>query len=106
MGMHQSLIFAEGCENVSICGQGQIDGQGHHFPGEETAHGTPGRPFLMRFLDCRNVHIKDITLKDAACWMQNYLHCENLLIEDIHVENQANYNNGAQPEAAERSVSV
>ncbi len=93
MGMHQSLIFAEGCENVSICGHGEINGQGHHFPGEETAHGTPGRPFLMRFLDCSNVHIKDITLKDAACWMQNYLHCENLLMEDIHVENQANYNN-------------
>ncbi len=93
MGMNQSLLFAEGCENISICGQGQIDGRGGHFPGEETAHGTPGRPFLIRFLDCRDVHIKDITLKDAACWMQNYLHCENLLIEDIRVENQANYNN-------------
>ena len=95
MGMNQSLIYAEGCDNISICGKGMIDGQGtqNHFPGEETVHGTPGRPFLMRIIDCSNVHMKDITLKDAACWMQNYLNCENVVLEGIHVENQANYNN-------------
>ncbi len=95
MGMNQSLIYAEACENISICGKGIIDGQGtqKHFSGQETVHGTPGRPFLMRIIDCSNVYIKDITLKDAACWMQNYLNCENVIIDGIFVENQANYNN-------------
>lgn len=95
MGMHQSLIFAEGCENIAICGQGVIDGRGtlENFYGDETIAATPGRPFLLRILDCKNIHIKDITLKDAACWMQNYLNCDNLVIEHIYVENQANYNN-------------
>lgn len=95
MGMHQSLIFAEGCENIGICGAGIIDGQGspEHFPGAETAQGTPGRPFLIRVIDCRGVHISGITLKNAACWMQNYLNCDRLLIEGITVRNHANYNN-------------
>lgn len=95
MGMNQSLIFAEACENVSLCGEGLIDGRGtrDHFPGEETPHRTPGRPFLIRFIDCKRVHIKDIHLKDAAGWMQNYLNCEDLLIEGINVNNQANVNN-------------
>ncbi len=95
MGMNQSLIFAEGCENISICGEGIIDGQGtmDNFRGEETVHGTPGRPFLMRIIDCKNVFLKGITLKDAACWMQNYLNCENVVLDSIHVENQSNYNN-------------
>ena len=95
MGMHQSLLFAEGCENICPRGGGVIDGRGSpaHFPGEETAQGTPGRPFLIRMIDCRNVHIADLTMKDAACWMQNYLNCENLLLEGLTVRNHANYNN-------------
>ncbi len=95
MGMHQSLIFAEGCENIGIAGRGMIDGRGtpDRFPGAETAQGTPGRPFLIRVIDCRNVHIRDITLKDSPCWMQNYLNCERLLIENIRVYNHANFNN-------------
>jgi len=95
MGMNQSLIFAIGCENISIAGQGLIDFRGTHenFPGEQTKVATPGRPFGIRILDCKNVHIKDITLKDAACWMQNYLNCDDVLVEGITVHNQANWNN-------------
>ena len=95
MGMNQSLIFAQGCQNIGLCGDGLIDGRGarQNFPGAETSGATPGRPFLIRALDCQRVHVRGIHLKDAACWMQNYLNCEDLLIEDITVENQANFNN-------------
>lgn len=95
MGMNQSLIFAQGCENICICGGGELDGQGtrDHFPGDETCHGTPGRPFLMRLIDCKGVHVHHITLRNAACWMQNYLNCDEVLLEHVTVRNQANYNN-------------
>ncbi len=95
MGMHQSLIFAEGCSRICLRGGGIIDGQGfpEHFPGEETAQGTPGRPFLLRIIDCSRVHIAGLTLKNAACWMQNYLNCDHLLLEGLTVRNHANYNN-------------
>ncbi|MES1198660.1 MAG: glycosyl hydrolase family 28 protein [Pseudomonadota bacterium] len=95
MGMNQSLIFAEGCENISICGRGEIWGRGtpDNFPGAETSGSTPGRPFMIRVIDCRRVHIRDIHLRDAACWMQNYLNCEDVLVEGIQVQNQANHNN-------------
>lgn len=95
MGMNQSLIFAEGCENICICGGGELNGQGtrDHFPGDETCHGTPGRPFLMRLIDCRDVHVHHITLRSAACWMQNYLNCDRVLLEHVTVRNQVNYNN-------------
>jgi hypothetical protein len=95
MGMNQSLIFAENCQRIGIRGKGTIDGRGTqtNFPGEETIGSTPGRPFMIRMLDCTNVVIADIRLKDSPCWMQNYLNCENLLIDGIHVENQVNHNN-------------
>ncbi len=95
MGMNQALIFAEGCENICLCGPGEIDGRGtqDNFPGGETQHGTPGRPFLIRIVDCKGVHVHDITLRDAACWMENYFNCDSVLLERITVRNQANYNN-------------
>ena len=95
MGMNQALIFAEGCENICLCGPGEIDGRGtqDNFPGGETQHGTPGRPFLIRMVDCKNVYVHDITLKDAACWMENYFNCEGVLLERLTVRSQANYNN-------------
>jgi hypothetical protein len=95
MGVSQSLIFAQGCQNIGLCGEGVIDGRGtkQSFPGSESVGATPGRPFLIRVLDCQGVHVQGLTLRDAACWMQNYLNCEDLLIEHISVENQANFNN-------------
>lgn len=95
MGMNQSLIFAQDCRRIGIGGKGVIDGRGTHanFPGEETVGGTPGRPFLIRVIDCSHVVIRDIRLRDSPCWMQNYLNCEDLLIDGIDVDNQANHNN-------------
>ena len=108
MGMHQSLIFAEDCENVCLRGGGILDGQGSpdNFPGEETAQGTPGRPFLIRMINCRHVHIADLTMKNAACWMQNYLNCEYLLLERLTVRNHANYNNDGMDIDSCRNVVV
>ncbi len=93
MGMNQSLIFAEGCRNIALSGGGEINGRGDRFHGDETIHGTPGRPFLLRILDCRDIHVSGLSLVDSPCWMQNYLNCDNLLIEDLSVVNQANWNN-------------
>jgi len=95
MGMNQSLIFAEGCRNIALCGAGTIDGRGtkQNFPGSETIGATPGRPFLIRIIDCAQVHVQGLSLQDSPCWMQNYLHCEDLLIEELRVRNQVNFNN-------------
>jgi len=95
MGMNQSLIFAEGCQDISLSGEGTIDGRGtkQNFPGAETVGATPGRPFLIRVLDSTRVHVRDLNLRDSPCWMQNYLNCEDVLIEDLKVDNQANFNN-------------
>jgi polygalacturonase len=95
MKMKQSLIYAENAERIGIRGKGVIDFRGlqKDFPGKQTIAETPGRPFGMRIIDCRRVVVQDITLKDSACWLQNYLNCEDLLVERVTVSNQANHNN-------------
>jgi polygalacturonase len=93
MDMRQSLIFAEGCERIGIRGAGEIDGRGtrENFPGKQTIGPTPGRPFLLRIIDCKQIVLDGITLKDSPCWMQNYLNCEDLILQNLKVESQVNW---------------
>ena len=37
--------------------------------------------------------MRDVTLRDSACWVEDYLECENLTIENIKVRSNAAYNN-------------
>jgi polygalacturonase len=91
----QSLIFCKNQENVGIEGLGTIDGQGAKFP--VTTIVKPdrykNRPYLLWFVGCKNVTVRDVQLKNSAFWMQHYLGCEYLLIDGIKVWNHSNKNN-------------
>jgi hypothetical protein len=95
MKLTQSLIYAEGCERVGIRGEGLIDGRGsnQNFPGKNGIGAMPNRPFLIRMIECRNVVLDGIHLRNAASWMQNYLACDDLIFQGVHVENLTNWNN-------------
>jgi hypothetical protein len=97
MKLTQSLIYAENCDRVGIRGAGVIDGQGSrkNFPGKNDIGAMPNRPFLIRMVECRNVVMDGITLKDPASWTQNYLNCDNLIIQGVRVESLSNWNNDA-----------
>jgi len=89
------LIYADSVENVVIDGHGTIDGRGRSF--EKLSWNDEGitRPHLLRFIQSKNITIKDITLKNSGCWMQHYLACDELKIDGIKVFNRNNYNNDA-----------
>ena len=91
----QSLIYGENLENIGIIGRGMIDGQGSAF--RVTTMETPGRfrnrPYIIRFIQCKNIRIRDIHLQNSAMWMQHYLACDQLKIENISVFNHCNQNN-------------
>ena len=89
------LIYADSVENVVIDGYGTIDGQGRAFKKESWNDEGITRPHLLRFIQCRNVTVKDVTLRNSGCWMQHYLACDRLLIDGIKVFNRNNYNNDA-----------
>lgn len=102
-----SLIYAEDVNNVGICGHGEINfrGERKNFPGPETIGEIVGRPFGIRMIKCKNVVLKDITLRNAAAWMQNYLVCQNLIFDGIKVYNLANVNNdGLDPDGCRNII--
>jgi len=91
----QSLIYAEKTSNIGIRGEGEIYFRGEkvNFSGPQTIGKIEGRPLGIRMIECKNIVLQDILLRNSAAWMQNYLYCENLIFERIKVINHANFNN-------------
>jgi polygalacturonase len=86
--VNQSLIYAENQENVSLLGQGTLNGQGAAFPGDYLV-----RPYLLRFVNCRKVRVADLTMLDSPMWVQHYLGCEDVAIRGLTVHSRCNGNN-------------
>lgn len=107
----KALVMADNQEDISITGKGEIDGQGRglalyidslYFAGVidsadyNFAEGRTKfymRPQLISFITCKNASLKNVTLKNAACWVQTYDRCENLFIDSIRTDSEAYWNN-------------
>lgn len=51
------------------------------------------RPQIIEFRNCTNVIMQDITLRDAANWVQSYRSCEGLTFERVKVHSKNYWNN-------------
>ena len=107
----KALVLADGQENISITGKGTIDGQGRrlalnvdslfyigeldsvHYNLRRKRPNEHMRPQNIEMVNCSNVKISEVTVKNAACWVQTYDRCINLTIERIRVESDAYWNN-------------
>lgn len=91
----QALIYANKAEYIGIEGKGTIDGQGASF--EINTIKKPdrymNRPYLIWFVGCKNVNVKQVHLRNSAFWMQHYLGCEDVVIDGISIWNHSNKNN-------------
>jgi polygalacturonase len=83
----KGLIIFLKADNVSLTGRGIIDGQGEIFP--DLSH----RPMLLRFIQCQNVRVDGVTLKNSGAWVQHYFQCRNIIISNVTVNSYANANN-------------
>lgn len=111
VGYWKSLILANRQHNIAITGGGEINGQGRELALNLESQFYNGqldsadynfvemrpkyylRPTLIQFEGCKEIKIKNIKLRNAAAWVQNYEQCENLTIDSIQVESDAYWNN-------------
>jgi polygalacturonase len=84
----KSLIYAAECEDITIAGSGCLDGQGEAFKGPYKV-----RPYMIRMISCRDVHIQDVTMRNSPMWVQHYLACDDVFIHGITVMSYVNANN-------------
>ncbi len=85
----KALIYAEGQENISITGEGVIDGQGtlQHFPRGSNRHRN------IMFERCKNINVKDITLKNSSTWVMHLSRSEDVIVRGIRIHSYSNENN-------------
>ncbi len=90
-----SLIYGENLHDIAIIGRGIIDGQGGAFA--VTTKKRPdrymNRPYVLWLVQCSNVLIEGVSMRNSARWMQHYLRCEDLTIRGLYVDNHCNQNN-------------
>jgi hypothetical protein len=96
------FVYAVDADNVSIEGNGTIDGHGDLFytgkgdntgPGGNRAEGYFSRPHLMIFYKCRNLRIHDVFLTRSAYHCMRVLECRNVHLDGIRIHNRVNLNN-------------
>lgn len=103
-----SFLYALSKENITICGEGTIDLNGHNFVDFDTLvpmgdvdldtltekqreesvvmfKTRPNQPIF--FHDCTRVRIKDITVLDAPCWTITFSDSKDVKITGISMRN-------------------
>ena len=93
VGFWKAFVMAKEQSNIAITGNGAIDGQGRalslrldslFYVGEidsvnySLPHRRPKprtRPQLIELSSCKNITVKNVLLKNAACWVQMYDNC-------------------------------
>ena len=88
--MDRCLLFARDAEQISLSGGGIIDGSGAAFPNADDPERN--RPMLLRLIDCRDIHLRDLTLRDPAGWTSAWLYCQHITVDGIRIHSRVNDN--------------
>jgi hypothetical protein len=91
--LDKCLLYAQDARRIAITGQGTIDGQGGSFPARTPDGRLGDRPMLLRFARCRDIMLRDVTLRSAASWCANFLSCAGLRVQGVTIHNRVNHNN-------------
>lgn len=86
----KAVIYAKGVNNISIKGEGEINGNGHAFYQGDNA---PNRPTLLLLDKCKKVRVEDVQLGNSAFWSFRLLHCDGVIISKVNIYGHCNWNN-------------
>jgi len=79
---NDAFIFGNNLDNISIRGEGIIDGVDCYNPkGEEGFRGPHG----IRLVNCRNIVLSGFTIKNSANWAINCRHCSTAKVENVSI---------------------
>ena len=95
-------LYADGAENITLMGQGTIDGNGIAFMGKELEDSYElkpvttfdPRPHVLTLTGVRNLTVRDVTIRDGAYWTLHLVGCDGAVIDGINLLNNLKIRNG------------
>ena len=93
-----AMLFANKAENITIRGQGVINGNGAAFneaSPDEMGYYRPfsQRPRVIIFEDCVNTTITEINIINAPMWTIHLISCDVASIRNITIKNDVRFSN-------------
>lgn len=118
------LIYARDCKHIAITGSGTLNGSGsawwewklrqqdaaeklalagqRPFDPAERLFGREEdglRPSFIQFVNCRDIFLGGITIKDGPMWTIHPVYCKNVLIEDVSIHTTGPNTDGIDPDS-------
>jgi len=84
--MGHALIVAIDADHVGIEGGGTIDGQGAKVAAKQKPYAM--RPFLVRWVRCTNVAVRDVHLTNPGAWTLNFFQSKGVVIENVAIRSR------------------
>ncbi|HZZ58611.1 MAG TPA: glycosyl hydrolase family 28 protein [Opitutaceae bacterium] len=89
---HGFLLVADGQENISVTGEGTLEGAGSGELGrrdvDEDRSPMPAHRFgMIRFAHCRNVHLRDFTIRFSEAHTVIFDQCEDVSVAGVSILN-------------------
>ena len=121
---YSPLIYANGCENISVTGEGLLLGNGQAWwhwkklqqqaaerlcyaqysgiPVEERVFGTEEaalRPSFIQMIHCKNVLLQGFRVEDGPQWTIHPVYCENVTVREVTVSTHGPNTDGLNPDS-------
>lgn len=121
---YSPLIYANGCENISVTGNGTLVGNGQSWwhwkelqqsaveelcyaefngiPPEKRIFGTETaalRPSFIQPINCKNVLLEGFTIKDGPQWTIHPVYCDNVTVRGVTVSTHGHNTDGLNPDS-------
>ena len=84
------LILADAAQNLTLSGEGVIEGGVKRFMVAELPHiyrPGPWRPMLLRCVRCKSIHLSGLTFHDSPSWCVHLAGCDDVTITGIAILN-------------------
>jgi polygalacturonase len=102
--MGYALIIGKDVKNVGLDGPGLVDGQGVALRKAEGKYNR--RPFLVRWVRCAGVAVRDVKLTGSGAWTMNFFQSQDVSVQHITIHSIGLGNNDGIDVDSSQSIHI